>query len=190
MYYYTSLLITVSLQLATRHFGKYLVALGTNLFFWEAHLGVFGASPRSFGWHLGGPRSRPLSLCDAPPNLGESLAGGALLGRHPSSVAGWTCVRHVGLNTSACSRDFFAHAACRRGEVYDGLSCLVVCYVLLRPIVLYCRNRSCFILGCDCPRRHARVNKWCIYCIHSSPTNYSVEIHTPIALCKHTILLL
>jgi hypothetical protein len=33
MYYYTALLITVSLQLATRHFGKYLVALGTNLFF-------------------------------------------------------------------------------------------------------------------------------------------------------------
>jgi hypothetical protein len=80
MYYYTALLITVSLQLATRHFGKYLVALGTNLFFWETHLGVFGASPRSFGWHLGGPRSQPLSLCDAPPNLGESLAGGALLG--------------------------------------------------------------------------------------------------------------
>jgi hypothetical protein len=79
MYYYTALLITVSLQLATRHFRKYLVALGTNLFFWETHLGVFGASPRSFGWHLGGPRSQPLSLCDAPPNLGESLAGGALL---------------------------------------------------------------------------------------------------------------
>jgi hypothetical protein len=79
MYYYTALLITVSLQLATRHFGKYLVALGTNLFFWETHLGVFGASPRSFGWHLGRPRSQPLSLCDAPPNLGESLAGGALL---------------------------------------------------------------------------------------------------------------
>jgi hypothetical protein len=79
MYYYTALLITVSLQLATRHFGKYLVALGMNLFFWETHLGVFGASPRSFGWHLGGPRSQPLSLCDAPPNLGESLTGGALL---------------------------------------------------------------------------------------------------------------
>jgi hypothetical protein len=26
-----------------------------------------------------GPRSQPLSLCDAPPTLGESLAGGALL---------------------------------------------------------------------------------------------------------------
>jgi hypothetical protein len=75
------MLITVSLQLATRNFGKYLVALGTNLFFLETHLGVFGASPRSFGWHLGGPRSQPLSLCDAPPTLGESLAGGALLGR-------------------------------------------------------------------------------------------------------------
>jgi hypothetical protein len=79
MYYYTALLIIVSLQLATRHFGKYLVALGTHLFFCKTHLGVFGASPRSFGWHLGGPQSQPLSLCDAPPTLGESLAGGALL---------------------------------------------------------------------------------------------------------------
>jgi hypothetical protein len=84
MYYYTALLITVSLQLATRHFGKYLVALGTNLFFWETHLGVFSAAPRSLGWRLGGPRSQPLSLCDAPPNLGESLAGGALLGTYSS----------------------------------------------------------------------------------------------------------
>jgi hypothetical protein len=72
-------LFSVSLQLSTMHFSKYLLSLGTKLVYgrhtsgyYVHHLG------RSVGT-LAGPRSQPLSLGDAPPTLGESLAGGALL---------------------------------------------------------------------------------------------------------------